>query len=90
MEFVNWASCLPDLHLIEDIQKHHKNLLDEMRFKIDSASRASKEKAKDEIKRIQQRDAGFTKIVEEVGSVTNYMRLGALCKAHRGGNNFKA
>ena len=61
-----------------------------MRFKITSASRASKERAKDEMRRIWQRDPGFTKIVEEVGSVRNYMRLGALCKAHGGGNNFKA
>jgi len=90
MEFVQWPSCSPDLHPIEDIQKHHKNLLDEMRFEITSASRATKEMAKDEMKRIWQRDPGFTKIVEEVGSVQNYMRLGALCKAHGGGNNFKA
>jgi len=90
MEFVQWPSISPDLHPIEDIQKHHKNLLDELRFEISSASRATKQTAKDEMKRIWQRDPGFTKIVEEVGSIQNYMRLGALCKAHEGGNNFNA
>jgi hypothetical protein len=90
IEFIKWAAISPDLHPIEDIQKHHKNLLDELRFDVTSASKATKQRAKDKMKDMWQRHAGFTKIVEEVGSVSNYMRLGALCKAHKGNNNFKA
>ena len=90
IEFVDWPSNSPDLHPIEDVQKHHKNCLEDLRFSVNSAAKYIKDHCKEEMRRIWQDNLGFNEVVLEIMDMGNYMRLGSLCLAHRGDNNFKA
>lgn len=90
VKFIDWPSKSPDLHPIESIQKHHKALLEDLRFSVNSAARQVKDHAIDEMRRLWQRDAGFSKVIEELGSIAEYMRVAKLCRDNNGGNKFNA
>ena len=87
--FFDWPSKSPDLHPIEDIQNHHKKLLKKLRFETNSASKEAKQHARDEMKRIWQRDPQFHDVVRRAGSIANYMALALKARQHEGNNNFK-
>ncbi|KAF2184609.1 hypothetical protein K469DRAFT_750796 [Zopfia rhizophila CBS 207.26] len=89
VEFVDWPPSSPDLHPIEDLQKHHKALLEGLRFDVNSASKSVREACKEEMRRLWQDDAGFDEIAVETMAVGNYLRPAGLRRAHDG-NNYKA
>ncbi|KAF2623425.1 hypothetical protein BU25DRAFT_178870 [Macroventuria anomochaeta] len=79
-----------DLHLIETIQYCHKQLLEKLRFETNSASQETKNKAKEDMRRIWQQDPHFHDIVWRVGSIAHYIELALKCRQHRGNDNLKA
>jgi hypothetical protein len=90
VEFIDWPANSPDLHPVEDLQRHHKLLLEDLRFEVSSATNNVKQHCKDEMERTWIEDPIFDKIAIDVMSVSNYMRLAGLCRLHGGGNNFNA
>ena len=59
IEFIDWLSNSPNLHLIKDVQKHYKTYLEDTRFAVDSAAKQVRDNYKEEIRRIWRDDLGF-------------------------------
>jgi hypothetical protein len=88
--FIVWQANSSDLYPIEEVQKHHKALLEDLCFEVKPVAKHVEDHCKEGTRCVRQEYPVFKELALQAMNPGNFLRFAKLCRKHKDNNSFKA